>query len=156
MTRLKPTVLCLAVLLCASALPVWAESSASSAISGSLSNSVGSLSGSIQKSSNSSLGDDKKVADGDYRIIELAQAPGQPGVLRLALHAVGNGGADASFHLLVPQATAEQAGLAAGQVVAARQRPYGLEFAQGEPRQAFFLVLEDAWYRELQTNAVRL
>ena len=46
--------------------------------------------------------------------------------------------------------------MAAGQIVAARQRPYGVEFAKGDTGKAFFLVLHDAWYRELQSNAVVL
>ena len=46
--------------------------------------------------------------------------------------------------------------LAPGDIVTARQRPYGVEFASGATQQAFFLVLNDDWYRELQTNAVVL
>ena len=38
----------------------------------------------------------------------------------------------------------------------ARSRPYGTEFAYGPAHQAFFLVLADDWYRELQANAVQL
>jgi len=41
-------------------------------------------------------------------------------------------------------------------VVHARARDYGFEFAQGTPRQAFFLVLRDEWLRELQTRPVSL
>ncbi|MDP1899737.1 MAG: hypothetical protein Q8K96_04715 [Rubrivivax sp.] len=156
MNRFKPSLMTLAFLFCASAWPAWAESSASSAVSDSTSTSIGSLSDSIRGSSNSSSGDDRKVADGDYQVVELAQAPEQPGVLRVKLQAVAGRGADGEFFLLMPQETAEKARLEAGQVVAARQRPYGLEFAKGTPRQAFFLVLADAWYRELQTHVVRL
>jgi hypothetical protein len=117
---------------------------------------VGSLSDSIRNSSNSSSGDEKKVAEGEYRVVELAQASEQPGQLRVRLQALDAHAADGEFVLVLPQAAAEQAGLAQGQVVAARQRPYGVEFSKGEPRQAFFLVLEDAWYRELQTRVVQL
>jgi hypothetical protein len=155
MTKLKPSLVAFALLCAAATLPAYAESSASSLASDSLSTSVGSLSGSIKKSSASSSGDDK-VADGDYKVIEVAEAPAQPGMLRVKLQAVADHSADGEFFLFMPQAAVEQARLAAGHVVAARQRPYGVEFAQGEPRQAFFLVLADEWYRELQTNVVRL
>ena len=53
----------------------------------------------------------------------------------------------------------EQAGLAQGGVVTARPRPYGTEFAYaaaGAAKQAFYLVLADDWYRELQTRPVQL
>jgi hypothetical protein len=156
MTRCPSSLVTLAAVLCMAALPAWAESSASSAVSDSGSASVGSLSDSIRNSSNSSSGDEKKVAEGEYRVVELAQASEQPGQLRVRLQALDAHAADGEFVLVLPQAAAEQAGLAQGQVVAARQRPYGVEFSKGEPRQAFFLVLEDAWYRELQTRVVQL
>jgi hypothetical protein len=40
--------------------------------------------------------------------------------------------------------------------VNARERPYGLEFAHGEPLQAFFLVVHDEGARELRTRPVTL
>jgi hypothetical protein len=40
--------------------------------------------------------------------------------------------------------------------VVVRQRPYGVEFADGRTLQAFYLALSDEWYRELQTRAVEL
>ncbi|HEY1392530.1 MAG TPA: hypothetical protein VFV25_04110, partial [Methylibium sp.] len=67
----------------------------------------------------------------------------------------GGAGKD-EFYLYLPQAAYEQAKLAPGRTVTARQRPYGVEFAGGEPRQAFFLALDDDWYRELQAKAVTL
>ncbi len=66
---------------------------------------------------------------------------------------------DPEFVLYLPQALAEQARLAEGGIVTARQRPYGTEFAYasgGNERQAFYLVLADDWYRELQSRAVQL
>jgi len=141
-----------------SAWPAMAASSASSASSEGSSASVGSVSTSFGKSSDSSS-TTTTAATGDYKIVALAAAPDRPGMLRVKLQAVAEGSADAEFYLYLPQAAAEQARLAEGGIVSARQRPYGTEFAygaEGNDRQAFFLVLADDWYRELQTRAVQL
>lgn len=156
MTRLTPSLASLtlgALLLCAATSPALAGSSASSASSEGSSASFGSLSTSVEKSSNSSSGD-KKVAAGDYRIIDMAEAAARPGVMRLRLQAAG--GPSDEFFLFVPQEAVADGRLAAGQLVTARERSYGLEFARTETRQPFFLVLKDEWYQELQTRAVTL
>ena len=152
MSRLQQALISLAM-LGAAAGPVLAASSASSASSEGSSASVGSLSTSIEKSSNSSSKGDK-VAEGDYRIIEVAAADRQPGKMRLTLRALNP--ADGEFFLTLPQEAVLQGRLAAGGVVSARAHTYGLQFAAGTPREAFFLVLQDAWYQELQTKAVTL
>lgn len=149
MPRFAPT-LALALLIGAPLLPAHASSSASSAASEGSSASVGSLSTSLEGSSNSSSkGDD--VAAGDYRVIEVADAADRPGQVRLTLQ-----GDDESFFLYVPLQAAQNGGVAAGQTVTARRHAYGLEFAAGEPRTAFFLALHDAWLPELRTRAVAL
>jgi hypothetical protein len=153
MSRLQQTLISLAVLGGVAAGPAWAASSASSASSEGSSASVGSLSTSVEKSSKSSSKDDK-VAEGDYRIIDMAAADQQPGKLRLTLQAVN--GSDGEFHLILPQEAAQQARLATGAVITASHQPYGLQFAAGAPREAFFLALRDEWYQELQTRAVTL
>ena len=152
MSRLQQALISLAM-LGAAAGPVLAASSASSASSEGSSASVGSLSTSIEKSSNSSSKGDK-VAEGDYRIIEVAAADQQPGKMRLTLRALNP--VDGEFVLTLPQTAVLQGRLAAGGVVTARAHAYGLQFAAGAPREAFFLVLQDAWYQELQTKAVTL
>lgn len=152
MTRLTQCVASLALLMGTAALPAWAGSSASSASSEGVSASVGSSSTSVEQSSQSSAGDGK-VAAGDYRIIEMAAAETRPGQIRLHLQAAA--GSD-EFFLYVPQATANEGHLSTGQLVTARARSYGLEFAHADTRQAFFLVLEDQWFQELQTQAVTL
>jgi|CXWL01.1.fsa_nt_gi hypothetical protein len=155
MSSFKKSILCIAVLYGAAAIPALAGSSTSSAASEGGSASVGSLSTSIQKSSNSSSkGTD--VAAGEYKVIEIAAATDRPGTLRITLQSVADASADGELALYLPQAAADRGQLAAGQIVTASQRPYGLEFANGEPRQAFFLVLADDWYRELQTRVVTL
>ena len=138
-----------------------AGSSASSATSAA-SNSVGASSGSIQNSSNSSS--KKTTADaGDYQIIEVTTTStttgGPAATARLTLQALNDSSNREDrneFVLVLPSSVVEKNGLAAGATVTARQRPYGLEFAAGPAKQAFFLVLADDWHRELQSTAVAL
>ncbi len=150
MNRIVP--LATAALLWA-ALPALAASSTSSAVSDSVSVSVGSVSTSFEKSSNSSSRG-RAVAEGEYRVIELAAAEQRPGLLRLKLQALDRAGAEGELLLYLPPPAAERGALATGQRVMARTRPYGVEFASEQG--PFFLVLEDAWHRELQTRPVTL
>jgi hypothetical protein len=154
MARVKQA-LAAAVLSCVGSMPALAASSAASSASDSVSTSVGSISGSIQKSSNSSSANNG-VAEGDYRIIDVAAVAERPGTVRMKLQAVVDGSADGEFFLYLPQAVADQAHLAPGGIVTARQRPYGIEFADGQTQRAFYLVLGEDWYRELQANVVTL
>lgn len=68
------------------ALQAQAESIASSASSAG-SASSGSVSDSLAGSSNSSNGNGKKVADGEYRIIQIAATPERAGRTRVTLQA---------------------------------------------------------------------
>jgi hypothetical protein len=153
MTAITTRLACLALLCTATALPCQADSVASSAASGS-SASVGSLSDSIRGSSDSSS--PNRTAAGDYRIEEVAELENRPEMRRLRLQATARPGADGALFLDLPAVALAQAGLAAGDTVAARQRPYGIEFARVDTRQAFFLVLADDWYREIDPRAVSL
>jgi hypothetical protein len=155
----------LASLCCLAALPAQAASSASSAVSDSLTTSVGSVSNSFGRSSDSSKGGDKTAAAGDYKIVAVtaaipASSPDldRTDTLRLTLQAVTktDAQADDEFYLYVPRATLVQAQLAAGQLVTATPRPYGTEFSHSSSKQAFFLVLQDEWFRDLRTQAVTL
>lgn len=160
MTKLPSRLTRLALLLAvAVAAPAWAASSASSAVSDSLTTSSGSVSNSIQKSSDSSSGKDEKTAEGDYKIIEVAAAPARPGTVRLKLQPVADGTATATkgeFFLFMPQEAFDQSRLGPGHVVTAKPRPYGLQFTQAASQKVFFLVIEDEQYRELQTKVVSL
>lgn len=147
---LRRTLVCFA-LIAPLAAPSFAESFASSA-SSTASASVGSLSDSLRGSSDSSS--PNRVAAGDYRVIEVAAVSDKPGTLRVTLEPVSANGGAQPFKLDLPQQLALDQGIAPGAVVAARERPYGVEFAKGEPAQAFFLVLADEWYRELQSRAL--
>jgi hypothetical protein len=133
-----------------------AASSAVTSASDSLSTSVDSISRSIKKSSDSSVR--TVVGQGDYTVIQMAEA--EAGSQDVTLQAVPGSGATGEFTLRLPDKAVQQGGLAVGQVVSARERPYGVEFARADPvtrtRTAFFLLLEDEWYRELQSVAVTL
>ena len=155
MIQFKPHIAGLALLAGATALPALASGSASSASSEGSSASFGSLSTSIETSSDASSKGDK-TAQGDYRIVEVAAAPARPGSVRVTLQALAAVGAEGRLFLYLPQATATGAQLAVGARVNARQRPYGLEFAHGEPLQAFFLVVHGDGARELRTRPVTL
>jgi hypothetical protein len=138
----------------AKAEPISA-SSASSASSQSISASVGSISNSITGSSNASSGNDnQQQADRDYRITEVAALDERPGELRLKLEPLD--AQAGGFYLHLPRTTAERHGVAAGEVIAARARPYGLAFTRGPAREPFFLAVTDDWLRELQTRALPL
>lgn len=138
-----------AALALAAAMPALAASSASSA-SSTASTSIGASSDSIQNSSESSS-QQNRTAQGDYRVTDVAVADGKPGMVRVSLQAAEG---DESFDLVLPQQAAQAGRVAVGEVVHAAPRPYGVEFARADNRQAFFLVLQDEWYRELATNPV--
>lgn len=122
-------------------------SSAGSASSGSVSDSIGS-------SSNSS-GDDKKVAAGEYRVIDVAQAPAKPDTTRMTLRAVAAGPAR-EFHLDVPNRALAQRPVNAGELVQVSERAYGYEFAHADTKRSFFLALQDDWYRDLGSRKVTI
>lgn len=149
-----------AAALAAVAMPAVAESlagsSASSASAGS-SASIGSVSDSFQGSSDSSKGG--RTAAGDWRVIDVAALAERPGTVRLTLQALAKGDEEAQPRTLtldLPQRAVDRGAIAIGQVVVASERPYGLEFARGDDRVAFYLVLDDAWHRELRSHAVAL
>lgn len=136
--------------------PAWADSTSSA--SSASSTSIGSSSASVEKSSNSSSAKDK-VAQGPYTVVEMAALAQQPDMLRLRLQAVATtpGASSAGeIVLLLPRQAAERGQLAVGQVVAAEHRPYGIAFATvttaGQTATPFFLVLDDAWFGELESR----
>ena len=146
---------CLATLGIAMAASAWAESSASSASSAG-SASLGSSSNSISDSSRASS-PDRQTADGDYRVIDVAESEATPGMLQLRLQAT-QGDAHA-FTLKLPREALGDKAISVGDRVHARNRPYGLEFARAgaaQKREAFFLVLNDDWHKELDPRAVAL
>lgn len=155
MANFKKCLATFTLLFGAIAMPVLAASSAASSASDGLSTSVGSISGSIQKSSGSSS-KANDIAEGDYKIVDVAAVPGRPGTVRMKLQALANHVADREFFLTLPQQAFDQGNLGQGRIVTVRKRPYGADFANAETHRVFFLVLDDDWYRELQANAVVL
>ncbi|GAP35456.1 hypothetical protein [Piscinibacter sakaiensis] len=140
----------LAAALMALAGAAQASSTAASSASDSIGTSVGSLSGSVEQSSKGSSRA-TGVAEGEYRVIQVAEAAEGP--VRVTLQPLARDAApDAGLVLLLPRAVAQREGLVAGETVSARHQPYGVAFARGEPRQPFFLLLADAWLPELRTT----
>ncbi len=142
-------------------LPAAADTFISFAASDSVAMSLGTSSASFGHSSDASShrrhrDRDRRHAQGDYKLIEMAAAEDRPGMARLTLQATTDRGEDTELLLYLPQPVVDRHRLAAGQLVHAQQRPYGVAFAQGEPRQAFFLVIDDALQPDLQTQAVTL
>jgi hypothetical protein len=152
------TLAAFSMLISAAAMPCQAASSAASSASDSVAASVGSVSGSLKTSSGSSTKGDG-VAAGDYKIIDVAAAPEQPGMVRLRLQAQAQAEASVvpeDFFLYLPQHALDQSRLALGQQVTARPRAYGVEFSNSQTKQAFYLVLADEWFRELDSKPVLL
>jgi hypothetical protein len=145
--------LALATITAACALPVHADSFTSSASSAG-SASSGSISDSIGGSSNSSKGD-KRVAAGDYKVIDVAQAPAKANTTRLTLRALAAGAAQ-EFTLDVPNPALAARRVGAGEIVRVNERVYGYEFAYADTKQPFFLALQDQWYRELGSRQVTI
>ena len=140
-----------ALALAMAALPALADSTSSA--SSAASTSVGSSSTSLETSSNSSTGKNQ-VAQGAYTLVDMVAVADKPDLLRLRLQ--GNAAAQTpEFFLLVPRLVAQQAQLAAGQTVHAQQRAYGLAFSTPDAS-PFFLVLDDAVHRELESRPVTI
>jgi hypothetical protein len=133
------------------ALQANADSFVSSASSAG-SASSGSISDSLNGSSNSSKGD-RKVADGEYRIIQIAQTPDRVGRTRVTMQADDP---EQRIVLDLPQQTFQQQGLVNGDRMYAQNRVYGIEFGRGDTHQPFYLVLADEWYGELASRPVKL
>jgi len=146
--RVAPRLNLIAILVALSMpLAAQAASFASSASSAG-SASVGSISDSFQGSSNSSSKDDD-VAAGEYRVIEVAQAARGGDHVAVTLQALEG---DRHFTLTLPRTVWAEQGLAAGDRVQVAARPYGFEFARAADHNAFYLVLADDWYGELQAR----
>lgn len=154
MTLTAMRLACITLLSIATASPCLADSLASSASSAG-SASLGSLSDSVKGSSRSSSGE-TKVTEGDYRVIDVAELADRPGMVQLRLQATTQPGESGELWLTLPRQVLAQQTLAAGDLVSARQRPYGVAFARAEARDAFFLVLADDWHRDLDPHAVTL
>lgn len=145
-----------AVLACLLAAASWQASAdslvaSSASLTSSASITASSASDSIKASSNSSKQGNTARA-GDYRIEQVTRDEAS-GRVRLALQPVGDASRE-GFVLALPERAFELQALARGDALAVRERPYGLEIARGDTKQAFFLVLDDQWHRELDARPV--
>lgn len=131
----------------------WSASATASSASDSASSAASSTSTSIRRSSDGSS-KATGVAQGEYRVIEVAAVPGEAGAMRVTLQAKADASLHGQWQLTLPPAVAQQAALAVGHRVQAQPRVYGVEFAHADTGRAFFLVLEDEWYRELPSRPV--
>lgn len=138
------------VLLATLALAATASQADSfvSSAAGAGSASSGSVSDSFKQSSGSSSGGERR-AEGRYRVTEVAQA--DAGKLRLTLK---RDGAE-PVELTLPQQALAARAVTVGDEVQATPQTYGIAFAHADTGQAFFLVLEDAWARELAARVVK-
>ena len=150
--------LALSLLALALSAPCLADSLASSASSAG-SASLGGSSASLNTSSNSSA-PKTAVLEGDYRVIQVAVLADRPGMLQLQLQATQVAGREGTIWLTLPQRALARRGLAAGDIVSAHHRPYGVQFAHSAggsaEAEAFFLVLTDEWLGDLDPRAVTL
>ncbi len=153
MPNLRQTLV--ALTLTGLAAAAQAGTTISTSISDSVSTAVGSASTSLKKSSQASSGPGA-VAEGDYKVIEVAALADRPGMVRLTIQAVADATPNGAYELIVPQKAVDAHGVNEGRVLTAHLRPYGVEFAAADTDKAFFLVLQDNWYRELAVHAVVL
>lgn len=140
------------ILLAALALAAQAAHASSTTASSAAdagSSASGSVSDSFKGSSNSSSGDERR-AEGRYRVTEVARAD-TAGKLRLKLERDGA----APVELTLPQQALAARAVNVGDEVQATPQAYGVAFAHADTGTAFFLVLEDAWQRELTTRVVK-
>ncbi|HEY8879546.1 MAG TPA: hypothetical protein VIN03_18400 [Roseateles sp.] len=138
----------LATFALAAATAAHASSFASSAADAG-SSASGSVSDSFKASSDSSSGGERR-AEGRYRVTEVAQAD-TAGKLRLKLEREGA----APVELTLPQQALAARAVNVGDEVQATPQAYGIAFAHADTGQAFYLVLEDAWQRELAARVVK-
>lgn len=109
-----------------------------------------SASSTLNASSDSSTNNDK-VAEGNYRITDIAQIPNKPTHTRISLRSEET---QQTLTLDLPTTTWQQQKLHLGDNIQAKTQAYGLEFARPEQSAPFFLVLHDQWYSELHSRPV--
>ena len=133
-----------------------ARADSSSALSAS-SASIGSVSTSLERSSQSSSGRDR-VAQGRYTVVHVAHSQERPDQAQLQLLAEHGPSANETV-LWLPRETVERERLATGISIVVSHRPYGLALVRenlGGTAAPFFLILDDAWYREVPSRPVML
>ena len=150
-----------AVLLCTAAalLPHGAGAASTSTVlaSDSVSAAVGSLSESVSSASDSVSRTDRRAAAGDYRVTAGVDIGRDRHRLTLSapVHAGDAQEAEGRTLLLeLPTLLVRRHQLRAGARVRVEPRPYGLEFAAGQPLTPFFLALDEGWLHGLAVRPV--
>jgi hypothetical protein len=119
-----------------------------------VSDSIATTVGSISKSSEDSSKTVAKVAEGDYKVIEVAKADAtHPGRTQVTLAALGND-QEPVFNLYVPKEDMQNSDVHVGDIVHAQKRVYGVAFARQGTAQPFALVLDDSWNGEFRPRQV--
>jgi hypothetical protein len=149
----RPVTVLAALLACVAAAPAFADSSVASSASDSVSTSFAKISDSLSNSSTSSS-PGQHEAKGDYKVIDVAEVEGRPGMVRLRLAPLVPAEQGGEVQLVLPRQAADAGHVAKDVVVSALERPYGVAFATAPQHEAFFLALDDAWARELRTVPV--
>lgn len=129
------------------------QASSLAALSGSISASLSEISDSISDSSRSSSHAIKQ-AEGDYKVVDVADAAGKAGQQRVQLQPLDP--AKPGLYLYLAKAELNQAAIQAGQVVTAQPRTYGVAFTRAGTPDAFAVVLNDAALKELNPTPVTL
>jgi hypothetical protein len=124
------------------------SASASSTASLSLSESVSASVEGVSKGSSAAV----KVVAGDYKVTDIAEVTDHAEKVRIALQAVETN--RENFYLYMSHDEFAEAHLSAGQVVTALKRPYGVSFKHVDATEAFVVVLDDAWIKDLRSNIV--
>ncbi|WP_051228969.1 hypothetical protein [Paludibacterium yongneupense] len=119
--------------------------------SASISDSITASSDSISNSSKSSSNAIKN-AEGDYKVIGVADAAGHPNQKRIELVALNKD--QPALFLFINKDEFARADLTAGRVVSAHARPYGLAFTRQGDKEAFAVVLNDSWLKDLNPSPV--
>lgn len=135
--------------------PALAGSLAASSAAGGSSASMGSSASSDSSEASSNSSSKRTTAAGPYRITAVVALADRPGELRLQLQALDAAADVPMLALVLPVDLVARRGLAAGQVVTARPQAYGTAFTQGAAVEAFHLVLDDSWQRELDARPVQ-
>jgi len=143
---MKSSKLFILSLVAAALIPFSASASSTASIS--LSDSVSASVEGVSKGSSQVV----KVVAGDYKVTDIAEVTDHAEKVRIALQAVGTD--RETFYLYMSHDEFAEAHLSAGQVVTALKRPYGVSFKHVDATEAFVVVLDDAWIKDLRSNIV--
>jgi hypothetical protein len=130
-------------------LPLAVHASSLALISGSISDSLTAISDGLSNSSKSST-NAVKTAEGNYRVTDVADADGKQ--KRISLQALNQ--KQTGLYLYMNRDEYARAKLVPGDEVTAAARPYGVAFTALGGKEAFAVVLDDAWIKDLNPQPV--